>query len=227
MHDTTEIIMDYLELPRPIALVLDAAGNIEHLSDDACTLLGYPLADLLGTNWISQCLPSSWQQKTKTIFDSLTHHGRDQSEQYVYPIVAQDGKRFIFSWHSEARRDPSGNYIGSITTGIKIRDNALQEKNSLLQSAARNQAVLDNAIEAIISINSSGIVTHVNKTTEKIFGYHESELVGNNVWLLLPDGEFGDSVNDISEYLEAGNNGGSFNQELQARHRNGSSVLSS
>jgi len=128
MHDTTDIIMDYLELPRPIALVLDAAGNIEHLSDDACTLLGYPLADLLGVNWISQCLPSSWQQKTKTIFDSLIHQGRDQSEQYVYPIVSKNGERFIFSWHSEARRDPSGNYIGSITTGIKIRDNALQEK---------------------------------------------------------------------------------------------------
>lgn len=224
MHDTTDIIMDYLELPRPIALVLDAAGNIEHLSDDACTLLGYSLADLLGVNWISQCLPSSWQQKTKAIFDSLLYCDCNQSEQYVYPIVSKTGERFIFSWHSEARRDPSGNYIGSITTGIKIRDNALQEKNSLLQSAARNQAVLDNAIEAIISINSSAIITHVNKTTEKIFGYHESELVGSNIWLLLPDAEFGDSANDISEYLEAGNNGGGFNRELQARHRNGSSV---
>ena len=225
MHDTTDIIMDYLELPRPIALVLDAAGNIEHLSDDACTVLGYSLADLLGVNWISQCLPSSWQLKTKTIFDSLIHQGGDESEQYVYPIVSKNGERFIFSWHSEARRDPSGNYIGSITTGIKIRDNALQEKNSLLQSAARNQAVLDNAIEAILSINSSGTITHANKTTEKIFGYHESELIGNNIWLLLPDAEFGGSKDDISKYLEAGNNGGGFNQELQARHRNGSSVL--
>jgi two-component system sensor kinase FixL len=225
MHDTTDIITDYLELPRPIALVLDAAGNIEHLSDDACTVLGYPLADLLGVNWISQCLPSSWQLKTKTIFDSLIHQGGDESEKYVYPIVSKNGERFIFSWHSEARRDPSGNYIGSITTGIKIRDNALQEKNSLLQSAARNQAVLDNAIEAILSINSSGTITHANKTTEKIFGYHESELIGNNIWLLLPDAEFGGSKDDISKYLEAGNNGGGFNQELQARHRNGSSVL--
>jgi PAS domain S-box-containing protein len=128
MHDTTDIIMDYLELPKPIALVLDAAGNIEHLSDDACTLLGYPLADLLGVNWISQCLPSAWQQKTQTIFDSLIDRGRDHSEQCVYPIVSKNGEQLIFSWHSEARLDLSGDYIGSITTGIKIRDNALQEK---------------------------------------------------------------------------------------------------
>ena len=224
MHDTTDIIMDYLELPRPIALVLNAAGNIEHLSDSACTLLGYSAIELLGANWISQCLPSPWQQKAKVIFDNLIHYSCQQSEQYVCPLISKTGEHFVFSWLSEARRDASGNYIGSITTGVKIRDNALQEKNSLLRSAARNQAVLDNAIEAIISITSSGVITHVNKTTEKIFGYHESELVGNNIWLLLPDAEFGGSANDISEYLEEGNNAGGFNRELQARHRNGSSV---
>ena len=224
MHDTTDIIMDYLELPRPIALVLNAAGNIEHLSDSACTLLGYSAIELLGANWISQCLPSPWQQKAKVIFDNLIHYSCQQSEQYVCPLISKTGEHLVFSWLSEARRDASGNYIGSITTGVKIRDNALQEKNSLLRSAARNQAVLDNAIEAIISITSSGVITHVNKTTEKIFGYHESELVGNNIWLLLPDAEFGGSANDISEYLEAGNNAGGFNRELQARHRNGSSV---
>ena len=224
MHDTTDIIMNYLELPRPIALVLNAAGNIEHLSDSACTLLGYSAIELLGANWISQCLPSPWQQKAKVIFDNLIHYSCQQSEQYVCPLISKTGEHFVFSWLSEARRDASGNYIGSITTGVKIRDNALQEKNSLLRSAARNQAVLDNAIEAIISITSSGVITHVNKTTEKIFGYHESELVGNNIWLLLPDAAFGSSANDISEYLEAGNNGGGFNRELQARHSNGSSV---
>ena len=229
MHEATDtatdIIMDYLELPRPIALVLDAAGNIEHISDEACKLLGYSLPELLGVNWLSLCLPSSWQLKSKTIFDSLVHSGNNQSEQYVYPIVGKDGKQSIFSWHSEARRDQSGTFIGWLTTGIKIRDNALQEKNSLLQSAARNQAVLDNAIEAIISINNSGTITHVNKTTEKIFGYPEFELVGNNIWQLLPDAEFGRGKNTVCEYLEAGNNGGGFNQELKARHKNGTSIM--
>jgi two-component system sensor kinase FixL len=225
MYDTKDIMMGYLELPKPVALMLDAAGNIEHLSHDACTLLGYPLAELLGINWVSRCLPSSWQQKTTTIFDRLIDQDQDQSEYYVYPIISKKNELFIFSWHSEARRGPSGNYIGSITTGIKIRDNALQEKNSLLQSAARNQAVLDNAIEAIISINSGGIVTHINKTTEKIFGYHESELVGRNIWVLLPDSESVDGKNSIGEYLKAGNNGAGFNKELKARHRNGRSVL--
>ena len=225
MQEPTDIIMDYLELPRPIAVVLDAAGNIEHLSDEACKLLGYSLQSVLGVNWISLCLPSSWQLKAKAVFDSLAQRRQNQSEQYVYPVMAKNGDRFMFSWHSEARRDPSGAFIGSITTGIKVRDNALQEKNSLLQSAARNQAVLDNAIEAIISINSSGTITHVNKTTEKIFGYKEYELIGHNMWMLLPDAKLADKKTNISHYLMTGiTTSSGFNRELKARHKDGHCV---
>lgn len=224
MQEGTDIIMNYLELPKPIALVLDAAGNIEHLSDDARTLLGYSLQELLGVNWISLCLPDSWQLKTKAIFDHLANHSDGESEQYIYPILAKNGDRFMFSWHSEARRDPGGAFIGSITTGIKIRDNALQDKNSLLQSAARNQAVLDNAIEAIISIDNGGTITHINHSTERIFGYRENELIGNNISLLLPEIKLGDQC-DISHYLQPENNHQlGVNREVKARHKDGRTV---
>jgi two-component system sensor kinase FixL len=225
MRQTADTIMDYLNLPRPIVLLLDAAGNVEYLSEDACLLLSYSLPELLGVNWISQCLPSSYQLESRTIFDSLEQGLSNPSEQYIFPIVGKDGRQFIFSWHSEARRDQTGVFIGSLTTGIKVRDNALQEKSSLLQSAAHNRAVLDKATEAIISINNVGTITHINRSTEKIFGYSELELVGKNIWQLLPDTEFGGSKDNISEYLRAGNNDGGFNRELKARHRNGSSVM--
>jgi PAS domain S-box-containing protein len=145
MRQTADTIMDYLNLPRPIVLLLDAAGNVEYLSEDACLLLSYSLPELLGVNWISQCLPSSYQLESRTIFDSLEQGLSNPSEQYIFPIVGKDGRQFIFSWHSEARRDQTGVFIGSLTTGIKVRDNALQEKSSLLQSAAHNRAVLDKA----------------------------------------------------------------------------------
>lgn len=72
MQKTKDIIMDYLELPRPIALVLDAAGNIEHLSIEACQLLGYELSEILGANWVSMCLPQRWQLKTKRMYDAVS-----------------------------------------------------------------------------------------------------------------------------------------------------------
>ena len=189
MQKTKDIIMDYLELPRPIALVLDAAGNIEHLSIEACQLLGYELSEILGANWVSMCLPQRWQLKTKRMYDAVSADYNEEPQCHTYPVLAKNGRQHPLAWHIEQRHSPSGAIVGSISTGIKVRDNALQEKNALLQSAARNQAVLDNAIEAIISINAQGTITHVNKTTEKIFGYPEEELLGQNITFLIPDTE--------------------------------------
>eukprot|EP00526_Cylindrotheca_closterium_P001875 CAMPEP_0113648672 /NCGR_PEP_ID=MMETSP0017_2-20120614/25829_1 /TAXON_ID=2856 /ORGANISM="Cylindrotheca closterium" /LENGTH=1120 /DNA_ID=CAMNT_0000560931 /DNA_START=13 /DNA_END=3375 /DNA_ORIENTATION=+ /assembly_acc=CAM_ASM_000147 len=47
--------------------------------------------------------------------------------------------------------------------------------------------VIDEAIDAIFTINEKGIITLVNKSAQKMFGYTESELIGNNVSVLMPD----------------------------------------
>ena len=58
---------------------------------------------------------------------------------------------------------------------------------TLLQlDQARWQAVLDTARDAIVSIDQSGIVTLFNRTAEKTFGYSASEVLGENVRMLMP-----------------------------------------
>jgi PAS domain-containing protein len=51
---------------------------------------------------------------------------------------------------------------------------------------ARWQAVLDAARDAIVSIDQNGIVTLFNRTAEEIFGYSASEVLGENVRMLMP-----------------------------------------
>ena len=56
------------------------------------------------------------------------------------------------------------------------------------QSAAqtRLQAILDAAIDAIITIDAKGIIESANPTTEQMFGYREAELIGCNISMLMP-----------------------------------------
>lgn len=56
-------------------------------------------------------------------------------------------------------------------------------KGSLLQLAA----VLQSAVDAIISIDAGGIVESINPATERLFGYSSDELVGQNVKMLMPE----------------------------------------
>ena len=52
---------------------------------------------------------------------------------------------------------------------------------------ARLRAILDSAVDAIITIDENGIIESTNPSTEKIFGYAASEIVGQNIKLLMPE----------------------------------------
>jgi PAS domain S-box-containing protein len=57
---------------------------------------------------------------------------------------------------------------------------------SLMDNQNRLRAILDTAVEGIITINEQGVIESVNAATERIFGYGAGELVGQNCSLLMP-----------------------------------------
>lgn len=216
--------MNYLDLPKPATLILDAGGNIEHISSSTCELLGYQPAELQSLNWIDICVPPLFQIKTKRIFDAVLSGKKDLPDQIIFPILGKSGDQYLFSWHSEPRFDASGRAIGSITTGIAIPEDAVKQENSYLQTAARNQAVLDNAIEAIISTNNRGIITHANKTTESILGYKPNELLGKRITCLIPMNIISDCAREIRFHMQSTDTNTGINREVEARHKDGRKI---
>jgi PAS domain-containing protein len=53
-------------------------------------------------------------------------------------------------------------------------------------TAARWQAILNTAQDAIICISESGEITLFNACAERMFGYAADEVLGQNVRLLMP-----------------------------------------
>ncbi|HKI68732.1 MAG TPA: PAS domain S-box protein [Verrucomicrobiae bacterium] len=51
---------------------------------------------------------------------------------------------------------------------------------------ARLRAILETAVEGIITIDEHGMMESVNASAEKLFGYQGREMVGKNVSLLMP-----------------------------------------
>lgn len=65
-------------------------------------------------------------------------------------------------------------------------------------------AVLDNAVDAIITINERGIIVSANPATEALFGYRNKELLGKNVKILMPDPYHQQHDGYLKNYLETG-----------------------
>jgi PAS domain S-box-containing protein len=55
------------------------------------------------------------------------------------------------------------------------------------ESLSRTKALLDTAVDSIITIDERGIIESVNRGAREMFGYDESELVGRNVSMLMPE----------------------------------------
>ncbi len=54
-------------------------------------------------------------------------------------------------------------------------------------SHSRLEVILDIAVDAIISINSKGIMTTFNPAAEKLFGYSADEAIKQNINILMPE----------------------------------------
>jgi two-component system, LuxR family, sensor kinase FixL len=55
-----------------------------------------------------------------------------------------------------------------------------------MENAALLQALIQNAIDGIITIDERGTVETINPSACRLFGYHEGEVVGGNISMLMP-----------------------------------------
>lgn len=74
----------------------------------------------------------------------------------------------------------------NIILGVRSKKGQAAIEKSLRESEARGRAILDNAIDAIITIDHQGTIESCNSAACKIFGYGSNELVSMNVSELMP-----------------------------------------
>jgi PAS domain S-box-containing protein len=70
--------------------------------------------------------------------------------------------------------------------------------------ASKLEAILNSAVAAIITIDAKGLIDSLNPATERIFGYEASELIGQNVKILMPEPFHSEHDSYISNYMSTG-----------------------
>jgi len=68
----------------------------------------------------------------------------------------------------------------------ELLESLLAARQALAASEQRSHAVLETAVNAIITMSEDCTIETVNTSTERIFGYTRDELVGHNIKMLMP-----------------------------------------
>jgi two-component system sensor kinase FixL len=88
-----------------------------------------------------------------------------------------------------------------------MEENKSQEStntDSTRDSKSRLDAIINTAIDGIITIDERGIIESINPAALKLFGYSEKEVLGKNVSFLMPNPYQKEHDKYLQNYMETG-----------------------
>ena len=163
-----------------VGLSLD--GTVTDWNRGAEAVLGYTAIEIIGRP-LATLLPPGQEHETEEMLNRLKRG--DRIDHYETIRRRKDGAIIDVSLTVSPLFDFTGRLIGASKvardiTAAKRAQIALQEREAHLRS------VLDTVPDAMIVIDSKGIMRSFSATAKRLFGYTEAEAIGQNVSLLMP-----------------------------------------
>lgn len=145
--------------------------------------LRQPISDLLPDGYLARIHPQD-RERVKTAFSECVEHGSHVDLEHR--IVREDGQVRWVHCFGKAERSGQGPALRlfGVMQDATVR---LEAARKLAESAQQTQAILDNVVDAIITIDSTGTISSFNHAACQIFGYTLDEALGKNVKILMPE----------------------------------------
>lgn len=184
-------------LPR-LVMLIDMDGTIRYWNDGGALVFGFYAEEMVG-----KAVWTLYPKRNKEIFNE--ERKEIQNKGVISEVLEGKHKDGHTIWVDVKRRFikiKSGRKLilgtaSDITPQIKAEEEVKFHKNRL-------EAILDTAVEGIVTIDNNGIIQAVNRRTINLFGYEYNELIGENVSILMPPPYKDKHDSYIQKYIDTG-----------------------
>ena len=175
-------------------------GIVTDWNQAATTILGYSAEEMIGRS-IALLIPPGQDDETQKILDRIKRGER--IEHYETRRRRKDGEVIDVALTVSPVYDNAGRLLGASKTA---RDITAQKRAQaiLMEREAHLRSVLDTVPDAMIVIDSRGIIQSFSAAAERLFGYTAAEIVGQNVSMLMPSPYQAQHDNYLKHYLATG-----------------------
>jgi PAS domain S-box-containing protein len=197
LRESEERFRAFMDNNPAIAWMKDEQGHYVYISQTHERRFGYLWEDLRGKTDLHLWPPEIAQQfRANDLLVLESGRVLDVVEQTPNP----DGTRCYWWVFKFPFQDASGlRYVGGI--GIDITERR-QTEQALRDREERLHATLNTAADAIITIDQRGIIDGINPAAERMFGYSQAEVLGQNVSILMPSPYRDEHDGYVARYLE-------------------------
>jgi PAS domain S-box-containing protein len=124
------------------------------------------------------------------------------------------------------QRDALVLLAGQAVALLELRRQTLRlaaQSDALANRERELQAILETAVDAIVTIDRDGVIAGVNPAVQRLFGYAPSELIGRNVSVLMPSPDREQHDGYLAAYERTGQRKViGIGREVSARRKDGS-----
>lgn len=179
--------------------IADPSGRIVHANAAAETLFGYPAAEFLALS-VEDLIPARFRAgHAAQRREYATHPGsRAMGAGLDLHGLRKDGSEFAADVSLSPLED------GHVLATVHDISRRRRAEEALAGQSARLAAIVETAVDAIITIDERGIIDSFNPSAERLFGYGRDEVLGKNVSMLMPGPYREEHDGYLARYLSTG-----------------------
>ncbi len=189
----------YLDVAGVILVAIDSEQRVGLINKKGCEILGYEDEEILGKNWFDNFLPERVRDETRTIFEKFVKGQADAPEYVENPILTKSGQERLIAWHNTTLKDDQGSFVATLSSGEDITERRRAEE-AMRQSEEKYRDLFENARQAIITFDTQGNITGVNKLIEE-YGFKRGQFIGKPLFDFVAEDHRAKAVGDFETLI--------------------------